>query len=90
MLSSQPRYGHQSKTYRLLVSRGATQRLHSLTLGNDLSGDATKNEGEEDWIRLDRQFSRAKVEEELHYLGVPWSMYPPFVFFGSFLASSSL
>ena len=78
--SEQTKYGHQSKKYRLLVTRGVTQRLHSPSLEALLSSDDAEDE-EEGWIREDRQFSKARVVEELRYLGVPWSMYPSTVVF---------
>jgi hypothetical protein len=58
-----------SVQYRQLVSRGATQRLHSPSLDHPLQ---TSNDA---WEFNERQIARGKARRHIQTLGVPWSMY---------------
>lgn len=57
-----------SPTYRLLVSRGVTQRLHARSLDDVRS---TAGVGE-DWERMDRLCVRERVRGEVERRGVRW------------------
>ncbi|KAF1967137.1 hypothetical protein BU23DRAFT_603044 [Bimuria novae-zelandiae CBS 107.79] len=73
---------HESDAYRLLVSRGLTQQLHSqflspapLSSSPPTNPNQEKVEEEEGWIHNDRLLCKKGAVEALRVFGVPWDMF---------------